>query len=194
MNDICCSLIVPFTFAVAFPTCIYNQLQIYLFKCCYTCQYTKKGVFSPKRSVALHVRREYLVIGTKSAQRESTTVKLYTGYFFGPSRARIDEARGLAEICGFHRITVNANRSAPTRCLVNSTLDRCNRRKTVGAAPARFYHRSNISVGRLRASLGQPPPRRFSGVAAAPVCAPHARSRRTKNKPRRFPLCFGTVE
>lgn len=77
----------------------------------------------------------------------------------------------------YHR---NVNRSTG-RCLVNSTLDRCNRRKN----SRRFYHRSNISVG-LYARWA----RWFSEWR---VASPHARTLRQKQAP--LSRCvFGTAE
>lgn len=62
-----------------------------------------RRVFNHQQSIALHVRREYLVIRTFRAHREPT-LKLY-GYFFRPDRQgnKGERRRGgrTTEICGF---------------------------------------------------------------------------------------------
>lgn len=66
----------------------------------------------------------------------------------------------------YHR---NANRNAGARCLVNSTLDRCNRRKTVGA---RALLSSLQHFRRLLRALGTSV---VSGVVSRPPIEPASR-------------------
>lgn len=108
------------------------------------------------------------------------------GNLFRLSRANRWELATKYAVLSYHR---NANRRLPGWRLVNSTLDRCNRRKTVGST-GRFYHRSNISVGCYMRWA-----RWFAGVARRlPIGAmPLAHALRQKQAPR-YPMCSGTAE